>query len=134
MAKQTIEKLPRKAKRQKSMEETLWESALPDKYFSRLGFMPSTKIVTTSCSKIQNIKSPQLVAKLTHIPWGHNRVIISKCKNVGEALYYVEQTIENGWSRTITEHLKNIFESEELDENIVCREFRHTANDGKITT
>jgi len=32
---------------------------------------------------------------------------------------------------TITEHLKNIFESEELDENSVCREFRHTANDGK---
>ena len=33
----------------------------------------------------------------------------------------------------ITKHLKNIFESEELDENSVCREFRHTANDGKIT-
>ena len=32
---------------------------------------------------------------------------------------------------TITEHLKNIFESNELDENSVCREFRHTANDGK---
>ena len=33
---------------------------------------------------------------------------------------------------TITEHLKNIFESSELDENSVCREFRHTANDEKI--
>jgi hypothetical protein len=32
---------------------------------------------------------------------------------------------------TITEHLRNIFESEELDEKSVCREFRHTANDGK---
>jgi len=32
---------------------------------------------------------------------------------------------------TITEHLKTIFESEELDEKTVCREFRHTANDGK---
>ena len=32
---------------------------------------------------------------------------------------------------TITEHLKNIFESEELNEDSVCREFRHTANDGK---
>ena len=32
---------------------------------------------------------------------------------------------------TIIEHLKNIFESEELDEKSVCREFRHTANDGK---
>lgn len=33
---------------------------------------------------------------------------------------------------TITEHLKNIFDSEELDEKSVCREFRHTANDSKI--
>lgn len=28
---------------------------------------------------------------------------------------------------TITEHLKNIFESNELDENSVCRKIRHTA-------
>ena len=32
---------------------------------------------------------------------------------------------------TITEHLKNIFESNELDENSVCRDFRHTATDGR---
>ncbi len=32
---------------------------------------------------------------------------------------------------TITEHLKNIFETGELDEKAVCRDFRHTAEDGK---
>ena len=32
---------------------------------------------------------------------------------------------------TITEHLRNIFESGELDQNSVCRKFRHTAADGK---
>ena len=32
---------------------------------------------------------------------------------------------------TITEHLKNIFREEELEENSVCREFRHTGEDGK---
>ena len=32
---------------------------------------------------------------------------------------------------TIVEHLKNIFSSGELDENAVCRKFRHTATDGK---
>jgi len=32
---------------------------------------------------------------------------------------------------TITEHLNNIFEENELDENSVCREFRHSGNDGK---
>jgi len=32
---------------------------------------------------------------------------------------------------TITEHLRNIFASGELDQNSVCRKFRHTAADGK---
>lgn len=35
---------------------------------------------------------------------------------------------------TITEHLKNIFSDAELEENSVCRDFRHTAEDGKIYT
>ena len=35
---------------------------------------------------------------------------------------------------TITEHLKNIFETGELDEKSVCRDFRHTAGDGKDYT
>jgi hypothetical protein len=33
--------------------------------------------------------------------------------------------------RTIQDHLKNIFTDGELNENSVCRKFRHTANDGK---
>ena len=33
---------------------------------------------------------------------------------------------------TITEHFQNIFLEGELDESLVCREFRHTGNDGKI--
>jgi len=33
--------------------------------------------------------------------------------------------------RTIQEHLKNIFFNGELDEDSVCRKFRHTATDGK---
>lgn len=35
---------------------------------------------------------------------------------------------------TITEHLKNIFETGELIEKAVCRDFRHTAEDGKDYT
>jgi len=34
---------------------------------------------------------------------------------------------------TVTEHIKNIFEEGELDENIVCRNFRHTTQHGAIT-
>jgi len=32
---------------------------------------------------------------------------------------------------TVVEHLQNIFATGELDENSVCRKFRHTADDGK---
>lgn len=32
---------------------------------------------------------------------------------------------------TITEHIRNIYQSGELDENRVCRKFRQTASDGK---
>lgn len=39
---------------------------------------------------------PQPVAQ---IPWGHNRLIISKIKNIKEALFYSHATTENGWSR-----------------------------------
>jgi predicted nuclease of restriction endonuclease-like (RecB) superfamily len=38
----------------------------------------------------------QLVAQ---IPWSHNILIFSKSKNVIEAKFYIQQTIENNWSR-----------------------------------
>lgn len=46
--------------------------------------------------------SPQLVGKLCSIPWGHHRYIMDKCKNdVEKALFYVEKTLENNWSRAV---------------------------------
>ncbi|HLD64004.1 MAG TPA: RhuM family protein, partial [Candidatus Peribacteraceae bacterium] len=42
----------------------------------------------------------------------------------------ISELFDKGRS-TITEHLKNIFEAGELDEKAVCRDFRHTAEDGK---
>lgn len=45
----------------------------------------------------------------------------------------IAELFEKGRS-TITEHLKNIFKTGELDENSVCRDFRHTAEDGKQYT
>lgn len=33
--------------------------------------------------------------------------------------------------RTVGEHIQNIFTEKELEENSVCRKFRHTASDGK---
>lgn len=63
-------------------------------------------------SNIENEKGQQavallentIVAQLTQIPWGHNIHIISKSKNTKEALFYVNKTIENSWSRNILVH------------------------------
>ncbi|WP_252177108.1 PDDEXK nuclease domain-containing protein [Endozoicomonas sp. 4G] len=46
----------------------------------------------------------QPVAQLTQIPWGHNQLIINKCKSKQEALYYVQNTIKHGWSRSVLTH------------------------------
>lgn len=35
------------------------------------------------------------------IPWGHNVLIIQKIKDNKEALFYVQQTIANNWSRSV---------------------------------
>ena len=33
------------------------------------------------------------------VPWGHHIQIITKCKDIDEALFYIHQTINEGWSR-----------------------------------
>ena len=46
-------------------------------------------------------KGKQLVSQ---IPWGQNISIIQKCKSLQEALFYVHNTIEYGWSRAVLTH------------------------------
>ncbi len=36
---------------------------------------------------------------VAQIPWGHNILIFTKSKNIEEAYFYIQQTIENSWSR-----------------------------------
>lgn len=44
----------------------------------------------------------QVVEELCSIPWGHHIRIIDKCSDKPlKALFYVHQTIENGWSRAM---------------------------------
>jgi predicted nuclease of restriction endonuclease-like (RecB) superfamily len=54
-------------------------------------------------SKVKAI-GQQLVGQITQIPWGHNIAIISKCKTVKEALYYVQNTSVHNWSRSVLVH------------------------------
>ena len=43
---------------------------------------------------------PQAVAQL---PWGHNRLIISKTKDIDEALFYCQESFNNSWNRDTLE-------------------------------
>jgi predicted nuclease of restriction endonuclease-like (RecB) superfamily len=43
----------------------------------------------------------QLVAQ---IPWGHNLTVVTKIKDIDEALFYVQKTIQNNWSRSVLTH------------------------------
>ena len=46
----------------------------------------------------------QIPAFLSTIPWGHHLQIITKCKNIEEALFYISQTTQHNWSRSILVH------------------------------
>jgi predicted nuclease of restriction endonuclease-like (RecB) superfamily len=54
------------------------------------------------------------------IPWGHNRLILDKIKNVTEALFYVQSTIEYGWSRNVLAH--------QIDTRLYAREGKALTN------
>ncbi|MFA9238549.1 MAG: DUF1016 N-terminal domain-containing protein, partial [Candidatus Paceibacteria bacterium] len=68
-------------------------------------------------SQFDEEKSQQVVAQILMIPWGHNIVIIQKCKSLEEAQYYVQNTIKNGISRNVLIHQieTNLYEREGKD-------------------
>jgi predicted nuclease of restriction endonuclease-like (RecB) superfamily len=51
-----------------------------------------------------SVISQQAVGQITQIPWGHNIAIISKCKSLTEAIYYVHNTMQHNWSRSVLVH------------------------------
>ena len=57
-------------------------------------------------SKLAKLEEDKSLIKplLLQIPWGHHINIITKCKNIDEAIFYVIETIQNNWSRSILVH------------------------------
>lgn len=43
----------------------------------------------------------ETAAMLAPIPWGHHIQIFTKCDNLDQARFYLNQTIEQGWSRDV---------------------------------
>jgi predicted nuclease of restriction endonuclease-like (RecB) superfamily len=46
----------------------------------------------------------QAASQLMTIPWWHHVVILTKCREPQEALYYVHQSQTHGWSRSVLVH------------------------------
>ena len=69
---------------------------------------PVVKIQETSIGKTETLFAAknqvlqQIVTEFFSVPWSHHIRIIDKCKkDASKALFYVHQTIQNGWSRDV---------------------------------
>ena len=86
-----------------------------------------------SVEKEKDIFSQQLVDEfalavisniVSRIPWGHITIIITKIKDIKEALFYIEKTKENNWSRdTLSLQIKsNLYQRK----GVAITNFSHT--------
>ena len=68
-----------------------------------------------------NIDKPEKVQQLVgQIPWGHNILIITKIKNIEEAIFYATETLINGWSRAVL--------SMQIETDLYARQGKATTN------
>ena len=80
-------------------------------------------------AQLRNDERQQPVATISEdvffsVPWGHHLYIISQCKDVARAVFYLNKTVENGWSRAV---LLNF-----LDTNLYERQGKSVNNFNKL--
>ena len=68
----------------------------------------------------EHIISEQVVPKFTLVPWGHHMLILKKVKDVKEATFYINKTIENNWSRAVLEY--------QIETNLYARQGKAITN------
>lgn len=72
----------------------------------------ASDLVQQAVALMEQLASPELQSSsnqslnkmqqlLIQVPWGHNILIFTKSKDTNEAVFYIQQTIENNWSRDI---------------------------------
>lgn len=56
----------------------------------------------------------EMPEKFGIVPWKHHVYIISKCKTLDEAYFYIDKVVSEGWSRVMLEHYvdANLFEAQ----------------------
>ena len=79
-------------------------------YMKNFYLLYSPIVQITPRSGEQMAITPQLGEQIFSIPWGHHKLLIDKCKGQPDkAIFYVQQTIANGWSRDM---LLNIYSTD----------------------
>lgn len=67
--------------------------------------LSSNNDVSTNIAQVaQHSTNNKLMDLITSIPWGHHTTILRKIKDVKEAIFYINKTIENNWSRSVLEY------------------------------
>jgi hypothetical protein len=66
--------------------------------------LPQLVAKSTGRKKVQQPVAPIVPQLVGQIPWGHHREIITKCKDIKEALFYISQTTQHNWSRSVLVH------------------------------
>ena len=75
------------------------------KNFYRL-YNPMLTFTPQTGEQIQSLITPQVGEQLKNdifnVPWGHHKLLIDKCRhNIEKTVFFVRQTVENGWSRSM---------------------------------
>ncbi len=74
------------------------------------GFSETEVIVPRGGAQMENEIVPQTGAQTVppvihliggHLPWSHIKIILDKIKDHQETLFYINETLENGWSRDV---------------------------------
>lgn len=103
-------------------------------YNDQLVQQPVGLIDPPPADKLQNIDNDNntLVQQLVAlIPWGHNILIFTKSATIETALFYLNQTIENQWSReTLKNQLNNKLHERQ---GKAISNFKHTLSE-KVST
>lgn len=88
-------------------------------------------IVQQPVAQLANSNVQQPVAKISEdvffsVPWGHHLYIITQCKNIDKAIFYLNKTVKHGWSRAV---LLNF-----LDTNLYERQGKAVNNFSRLLT
>ena len=66
---------------------------------SEISQQPVAKIAATAKVQQPVAKSPEDASLLWQLPWGHYALLIAKVKSMDARIWYMHQTLAQGWSR-----------------------------------